>query len=39
MITLLIIAMVLDLRSLDKQIKTNDAEIKIMGELIHGRNH
>lgn len=39
MVTLFIIAMILDLRSLDKQIKTNEAEIKGMNELIHGRNH
>lgn len=39
MITLFIIAMVLDLRSLDKQIKANEVEIKGMNELIHGRNH
>ena len=38
MITLFIIAMVLDLRSLDKQIKANEAEIRSMNELIHGRN-
>ena len=39
MLTLFIIAMVLDLRSLDKQFKANKAEIKSMNELIHGRNH
>jgi hypothetical protein len=38
MLTLFIIAMILDLRSLDKQIKVNEAEIKSMNELIHGRN-
>ena len=38
MITLFIIAMVLDLRSLDKQIKANEAKIKDMNELIHGYN-
>lgn len=38
MVTLFIIAMVLDLRSLDKQFKANEAEIKGMNELIHGRN-
>ena len=38
MLTLFIIAMVLDLRSLDKQFKANEAEIKSMNELIHGRN-
>ena len=38
MITLFIIAMVLDLRDLDKQIKANKVEIKGMNELIHGRN-
>lgn len=39
MLTLFIVAMILDLQSLDKQIKANEAEIKSMGELIHGRNH
>ena len=38
MVTLFIIAMILDLRSLDKQIKANEAEVKDMNELIHGRN-
>lgn len=38
MITLFIIAMIIDLRSLDKQIKANEVEIKGMNELIHGRN-
>lgn len=39
MVTLFIIAMILDLRSLDKQFKANEVEIKGMNELIHGRNH
>lgn len=39
MITLFIIAMILDLRSLDKQFKVNEVEIKSMNELIHGRNY
>lgn len=38
MLTLIIVAMIIDLRSLDKQIKANEDEIKAMGELIHGRN-
>lgn len=38
MVTLFIIAMILDLRSLDKQIKANEVEIKGMNELIHGHN-
>jgi len=39
MLTMFIVAMILDLRSLDKQIKANEAEIKAMSEEIHGRNH
>jgi len=39
MLTLIIIAMVLDLRSLDKQFKANKVEIKGMNELIHGHNY
>lgn len=38
MITLFLIAMILDLKDLDRQIKANEAEIKSMNELIHGRN-
>lgn len=39
MITLFVIAMILDLRSLDKQFKANKAEIKAMNEIIHGHNY
>ena len=39
MITLFIVAMVLDLRSLDKQFKVNKAEIEAMKKEIHGRNY
>lgn len=39
MLTLIIIAMILDLKSLDKQFKANEAEIKGMKELIHGHNY
>ena len=39
MLTLFIIAMFLDLQSLDKQFKANEVEIKSMNELIHGRNY
>ena len=39
MVTLFIVAMILDLRSLGKQIKANEAEMKAMSEEIHGRNH
>lgn len=39
MLTLFFIAMLLDLRSLDKQFKANEVEIKGMNELIHGRNY
>lgn len=38
MVTLFIIAMIIDLRNLDKQIKANEVEIKGMNELINGRN-
>lgn len=37
MITLLIVAMVRDLRRLNKQLKTNEDELKKMSQLIHGR--
>ena len=39
MLTLIIIAMILDLRSLDKQFKANEDEIKAMKKEIHGRNY
>jgi len=39
MITLVIIAMIIDLRSLDKQFKANEAEIEAMKKEIHGRNY
>jgi len=39
MLTLIIIAMVIDLRNLNKQIKANEAEIKAMNKLIHGRSY
>lgn len=39
MLTLCIIMMILDLKSLDKQIKSNEVEISDMNKLIHGRNH
>lgn len=38
MLTLFIIAMILDLRSLDKQFKANEAEIEAMKKEIHGPN-
>lgn len=38
MLTLFIVAMILDLKSLDKQIKANETEISDMNKLIHGRN-
>ena len=38
MLTLFVIAMVLDLRSLEKQFKANEAEIEAMSKEIHGRN-
>lgn len=39
MLTLIIVAMILDLRSLDKQFKANEAEIEAMYKEIHGRNY
>lgn len=39
MLILIIIIMITDLRSLDKQIKANEAEIKALNKLIHGRNY